>query len=309
MRLVFMGTPEASVSSLRHCIDAGHEVAAVWTQPDKPAGRGNKLTISPVKEFALSRSLPVHQPSKLRNEETLTLFRSHFADVAIVVAYGRILPEPFLSTPEFGCVNVHFSLLPAYRGAAPVNWSIVRGEHETGVSTMMMDVGLDTGPVLLQRATPIGVRETAPELMERLAEIGAELLIDTLARLSKLKPIPQDEEKATFAPILERGDGLIEWALEAVQIERRVRGFQPWPAAFTLLHSKRLVIWSAEPLGEGDPSALPGEVIHSRGDVLIVAAGNQTALRVLELQPEGKRRMKVRDFLNGSHLEPGTRLG
>jgi methionyl-tRNA formyltransferase len=309
MRLVFMGTPEAATSSLHRCLDAGHEVAAVWTQPDKPAGRGNKLTYSPVKEFALSRGLPVHQPSKLRNEEALSLFRSHHADVAIVVAYGRILPEPFLSAPALGCINVHFSLLPAYRGAAPVNWAIVRGEHETGVSTMMMDVGLDTGPILLQRATPIGVRETAPDLMGRLAELGAELLVETLARFSDLKPSPQDEEKATFAPILERGDGLIEWSLEAVQIERRVRGFQPWPGAFTLLHSKRLVIWAAEPIKESSPSAVPGEVIQSRGDTLIVAAGNRTALRILELQPEGKRRMTVRDFLNGSHLEPGTRLG
>jgi methionyl-tRNA formyltransferase len=174
---------------------------------------------------------------------------------------------------------------------------------------MMMDVGLDTGPILLQRATPIGVRETAPDLMGRLAEIGAELLVETLARLCDLKPSQQDEEKATFAPILERGDGLIEWTLEAVQIERRVRGFQPWPGAFTLMHSKRLVIWSAVPLQESSPSAAPGEVIQARGDTLVVAAGNHTSLRILELQPEGKRRMPVRDFLNGSHLEPGARLG
>jgi methionyl-tRNA formyltransferase len=174
---------------------------------------------------------------------------------------------------------------------------------------MVMDAGLDTGPILLQRATPIGVLETAPDLMGRLAGIGAELLLETLARLSDLEPIPQDEEKATFAPILEREDGLIDWTLEAVQIERRVRGFQPWPAAFTLLNSKRLVIWAAEPLEKGSPTAAPGEIIQSRGDTLIVAAGNQTVLRILELQPEGKRRMPVRDFLNGTHLEPGTRLG
>jgi methionyl-tRNA formyltransferase len=209
-------------------------------------------------------------------------------------------------------VNVHFSLLPTYRGAAPVNWAIVRGERETGVTTMQMDAGLDTGPILLQDRTEIGREETAPELMARLSVIGADLLARTLASLDEIVPRAQEEDKATFAPILTREDGLIEWVLDAEQIEKRVRGFQPWPNAYTVFESRRLIIWRAEPLAsvaEGYASAAPGEVVESRGDRLIVACGEGTLLRVLELQPEGKRRMNVRDFLNGTRLTVGSRFG
>ncbi|HKS26290.1 MAG TPA: methionyl-tRNA formyltransferase [Pyrinomonadaceae bacterium] len=309
MRLIFMGTPDAAVPTLRRCLEDGHEVAAVWTQPDRPAGRGNRLHQPPVKEFALENGLRVHQPAKIRTEEALAEFSSYEADAAVVVAYGRILPATFLKAPRRGCINVHFSLLPFYRGAAPVNWAIVRGETLTGATTMQMDEGLDTGAILLQREEKIFETETAPELMTRLSEVGAELLSETLHRLNVLEPRAQDEEKATFAPMLKREDGLIDWALDAAQIERRVRGFQPWPNAFTSLHSRRLVIWRAQALNDYEGSAACGEIVEAGGGELRVACGDRTTLRLLEVQPEGKRRMAVRDFLNGAHTSAGERLG
>jgi methionyl-tRNA formyltransferase len=310
MRLIFMGTPEAAVPTLRRCLEDGHEVVAVWTQPDRPSGRGNKITAPPVKEFALRQGLTVHQPAKIRNEETLHLFASHGADAAVVVAYGRILPAPFLRAPREGCINVHFSLLPEYRGAAPVNWAIVRGESRTGITTMRMDEGLDTGAILLQRETAIGEAETAPELMARLAVMGAELLSETLERLGQIEPRGQSEEKATFAPLLKREDGLIDWALDAAQLERRVRGFQPWPNAYTRHQSQRLVIHRANVLTWGaEHECVVGEIVRARGDELVVCCGGQTLLGLVEVQPEGKRRMRVRDFLNGAHLSEGERLG
>src|SRR4026207_84860 len=218
-----MGTPQAAVSTLRRCLEDGHEVVAVWSQPDKPAGRGNKVSFTPVKEFALAHGLSVFQPARIKNDEAKHLFASHDADVAIVVAYGRILPDEFLRAPRRGCINVHFSLLPLYRGAAPANWAIVNGEIVTGVTTMFIEPTLDTGPILLQSKTDIGETETAPELMERLSEIGAELLGETLARLNDLTPRPQRDQDATFAPVLKKEDGLIDWTLPAAAIERRVR--------------------------------------------------------------------------------------
>jgi methionyl-tRNA formyltransferase len=308
MRLVFMGTPEAAVATLRRCLEDGHEVAAVWTQPDRPAGRGNRLTPPPVKEFALARNLTVHQPLKIRTAEAQALFSSYEADACIVVAYGRILPPPFLRAPRRGCINVHFSLLPNYRGAAPVNWAIVRGESVTGVTTMQMDEGLDTGAILLQRETGIHDAETAPELMGRLALIGAELLSETLERLDALEPREQSEEKATFAPVLRREDGLVEWALDAFQIERRVRGFQPWPNAYTVFQSRRLIIWRAAAFREAHRRE-PGEIVAARGDYLSVACADETLLHLHEVQPEGKKRLSARDFINGMHPLAGERLG
>jgi methionyl-tRNA formyltransferase len=308
MRLIFMGTPLAAVQTLQRCLEDGHEVAGVWTQPDRPAGRGNKLTQTPVKEFALKHGLTVYQPAKIRNEEALALFASHDADAAVVVAYGRILPPTFLRAPRRGCINVHFSLLPQYRGAAPVNWAIVRGEKETGVTTMQMDAGLDTGAILLQRGATIGEAETAPELMSRLSVMGADLLSETLARLNELSPREQSEEKATFAPVLRREDGLVDWALDAAQIERRVRGFQPWPNVYTGYNSQRLVIWRASVLSDGQGQGSVGEIVKAHGDELIVACGDETLLRLHEVQPEGKRRMSVRDFLNGVRVRAGERF-
>ena len=303
-----MGTPEAAVPTLQRCLEDGHEVAAVWTRPDKPAGRGNKLTAPPVKEFAVAHGLDVHQPTKIKTDEARELFASYDADAAVVVAYGRILPTPYLRAPRRGCINVHFSLLPNYRGAAPVNWAIVRGESMTGVTTMQMDEGLDTGAILLQRETPIGEAETAPELMKRLADIGSNLLSETLARLDELEPREQSEEKATFAPTLRREDGQIEWSLDAFQIERRVRGFQPWPGAYTNYQTRRLIIWraAAEHLTH---QFAPGEVVEARGDTLSVACGGNTFLRLHEIQPEGKKRLSARDFMNGVHLRAGEKFG
>jgi methionyl-tRNA formyltransferase len=308
MKLIFMGTPEAAVPTLRRCLEDGHEIAAVWTQPDRPAGRGHRLTPPPIKEFALARGLTIHQPTKIRTDEAQELFASYEADAAIVVAYGRILPPGFLRATRRGCINVHFSLLPNYRGAAPINWAIVRGESLTGVTTMRMDEGLDTGAILLQRETGIGETETAPELMKRLADIGAELLSETLVRLDEIEAREQHEEKATFAPVLRREDGLIEWALDAFQIERRVRGFQPWPNAYTNYQSRRLVLWRAV-AARDTHQFTPGEIIEARGDSLIVACGGESVLRLQEVQPEGKRRMSVRDFTNGAHVRAGEILG
>jgi methionyl-tRNA formyltransferase len=309
MRIVFMGTPESALSSLRRCLDDGHEVVAVWTQPDKPSRRGHKLHASPVKEFAVQHGLTIHQPAKIRTDEAKALFASHGTDAAVVVAFGRILPAEFLNAPRRGCLNVHFSLLPKYRGAAPVNWAIVNGEPETGVTTMQIVEELDAGPILLQQPTQIRAHETAPELMARLAETGAEALSETLRQLDTIEPQPQRHEDATFAPILKREDGLVDWTTDAFAIERRVRGFQPWPNAYTNLNSRRLIIWRAIP--EKDESCVirPGKIVEARGDELVVACGSGTLLRLLELQPEGKRRMSARDVVNGVHVKVGEILG
>jgi methionyl-tRNA formyltransferase len=309
MKIVFMGTPQAAVPTLKQCVADGHEVVAVWTQPDRPAGRGHKVTISPVKELALAHGLPVFQPARLKNDEAKELFASHDADVAVVVAYGKILPDEFLRTPRRGCINVHFSLLPLYRGAAPANWAIVNGEKETGVTTMFIEPELDTGPILLQRKTSIGERETAPELMDRLAGIGAELLGETLSKLHQLTPRPQHDRDATFAPLLKKEDGLIKWSQSAFDIERRVRGFQPWPNAYTTFNSKSLTIWEAQPSLAVTTNVAEGELIVAQGDELVVQCGAKTALRVLEVQPEARKKMAARDFINGMHVKAGNRFG
>jgi methionyl-tRNA formyltransferase len=321
MRLVFMGTPDAAVPTLRRCVGAGHEVVAVWTQPDRPAGRGGRLKAPPVKEYAASQGIAVYQPAKIKTDEARSLFESHGADAAVVVAYGRILPPAFLRAPRRGCVNVHFSLLPKYRGAAPVNWAVVRGERETGVTTMLMDEGLDTGPVLLQRATPVGDDETAPQLLSRLAEIGADLLGETLARFDQIEPRPQRDADATHAPVLRREDGLIDWSSGAGEIARRVRGFQPWPNAHTTFRGRRLILWEAAPAGlvEAETETTPGggasgaksagAIVAARGGELLVACGRGGLLRVTELQLEGKQRMSARDFVNGMRVAAGESLG
>lgn len=304
-----MGTPESAVPSLRRLLADGHELAAVWTQPDKPAGRGNKLHTSSIKQFAVENNLIVHQPAKIRNPEAKELFASHGADLAVVVAYGKILPQEFLIAPKFGCVNVHFSLLPKYRGAAPVNWAIVNGETETGVTTMKIVEELDAGPVLLQKAAKIEDGETAPQLLTRLASVGADLISETLEHLTEIEPAPQIDSEATFAPILKREDGLIDWSMESYAIERRVRGFQPWPNAYTKLRSQRLIICEAKPEWIEQLHFPPGLVIEAGRDRFTIACGEGTALRVSELQLEGSRRMLARDFLNGARVSVGERLG
>lgn len=317
MRIVFMGTPESAVPSLRRCLDDGHEVVAVWTQPDKPAGRGNKVSLSPIKELAISRGLVVHQPARIKTDEARRLFASHDADVAVVVAYGRILPAQFLRAPRRGCINLHFSLLPKYRGAAPVNWAIVNGEQKTGVTTMFIEEELDSGPILLQRDSEIGAEETTPQLMARLADMGAELLSETLAQVNTITPRPQRGEEATLAPLLIKEDGLIDWSMDAFAIERRVRGFQPWPNAYTFCNSRRLIVWRAvaekiERISEGgsQPNAtLPGTIITASGSDLVLACGRETALHLLEVQPEGARRMTGPEFLNGARIRAGETMG
>lgn len=309
MRIVFMGTPESAVQSLQQLLADGHEVVSVWTQPDKPAGRGEKLHSSPVKEFALAHQLPIEQPNKIRTDEAKALFASYDADVAVVVAYGRILPAEFLSAPKRGCINVHFSLLPKYRGAAPANWAIANGERQTGVTTMFIEQELDAGPILLQSVTPIGEKETSPHLMQRLSIMGAILLGETLSQLNVIVPTPQIDQDATFAPILTREHGRIDWTASAISIERRARGFQPWPNAHTSYKGKRLIVWQAE-VEEGTTTGeSPGEVIAAHGDDLIIKAGQDSALRILELQLESKRRMTAREFLSGSRLQVGEHFG
>jgi methionyl-tRNA formyltransferase len=306
-----MGTPESAVPSLDRLLRDGHDVAAVWTQPDKPAGRGDKMHAPPIKDFALAHQLPIEQPLKIKTPEAKALFASYDADLAVVVAYGRILPPEFLQAPRRGCINVHFSLLPLYRGAAPANWAIVNGEEKTGVTTMFIEAELDSGPILLQRETMIGETETMPELMQRLAIVGADLLSETLAQLDTITPRPQHAADATLAPMLQKTVGEIVWSNPAAAIERCVRGFQPWPNAYTHYKSQRLIIWRSAVAETGIPDgpAGAGEVIAAHGDDLIVKCGDETALRLHEVQPEGRRRMSVRDFLNGTHLKIGDRFG
>ena len=303
-----MGTPESAVPSLQRLLDDGHEIVAVWTQPDKPAGRGKQLHQSPVKVFALQHDLTIHQPAKIKTPEAKDLFASDKADAAVVVAYGKILPTEFLSAYQHGCINVHFSLLPKYRGAAPVNWAIVNGETETGVTTMRIVEALDAGPILLQSGATIGKHETAPEVLLRLAEMGAALISKTLRNLDAIEPRAQLDDDATFAPILKRENGLIDWSMDAFAIERRVRGFQPWPNAYTALDSRRLIIWRATP-EQIELSITYGQVVEARSDRLVVSCGHSTLLRIAELQPEGGRRMSARDFINGKYVKDGVVLG
>lgn len=310
MKIVFLGTPHAAAISLERLIGDGHEISGVYTQPDRPSGRGKKIVFSPVKDIAMKHGLRLLQPTKVKTPEASAEFQSLAADVAIVVAYGRILPESFLSAFPFGAINVHFSLLPKYRGAAPVNWAIVNGEPETGVTTMKMDAGLDTGDILLQRSTLIGAEETSIELMDRLSNIGADLLSEMLQQMDFIQPRKQDDSKATLAPILKKEDGLIDWSMTAVDIERRIRGFQPFPTSYTFHDGIRLTIWKASVVESTAPSDVePGTVLERSHERLIIRCGATTALSIDEIQPEGKRRMSVRDFLNGSRLSAGDRLG
>lgn len=309
MKVVFMGTPQAAVPTLERLVSVGHEIAAVYTQPDRPSGRGNKVTFSPVKQFAIDNGISVLQPTKIKTSEALEVFRSHSADVAVVVAYGRILPETFLSAFPKGAINVHFSLLPKYRGAAPVNWAIANGETATGVTTMKMDAGLDTGDVLLQYETAIGPNETSPDLMSRLSFVGADLLSETLSKLNEIEPRKQDDAEATHAPIMKRDDGVIDWNLSAGEIAARVRAFQPFPSSYTFRDGQKLTIWNAAQ-AEGVFNAVgAGAIVNIDKTEFIVGCGGGTALAVREVQPENKRRMSAADFTNGSHLKAGEVLG
>lgn len=303
-----MGTPQAAAASLERLIADGHDIAAVYTQPDRPSGRGNKIIFSPVKQFAVDRGLPVFQPKKLRAQETIDEFVSHDADVAVVVAYGRILPEVYLNAFPKGAINVHFSLLPKYRGAAPVNWAIVNGERTTGVTTMKMDAGLDTGDIYLVKETAIGGDENAVELMDRLAEIGADALSETLESFDTLTPIPQDDSKATYAPIMKREDGNIDWKMPGGKIADRVRGFRPFPGTFTAYHGNKLGIISAL-VSDETHGLSAGQIVKAAKSELLVACGGDTILQITELKPEGKRAMSAADFINGFQPKQGEAFG
>jgi methionyl-tRNA formyltransferase len=313
MKLIFMGTPEFAVPILGALLDAGHQILAVFTQPDRPVGRKQVITPPPIKAFARERDLRVEQPTKLRTPEARATIEPLLkeADATIVAAYGRILPGWMLSAPRLGSINVHSSILPKYRGAAPINWAIARGETETGVTIMQMDEGLDTGPMLLIERTPIGDQETAPELTVRLSQIGAKAIIEALARLERgdLPPIPQNDAAATLAPILKREDGEIDWNLRAEEILNRKRGFTPFPGCFTFLNGQRLEILRAEAEPSAAAATAPGTVLEVTRESFTVSCSGETQLRITELLPAGKRAMSTRDFLNGVHLTAGAQLG
>jgi methionyl-tRNA formyltransferase len=310
MRTIFLGTPEWAVPSFERIVADGHEIVAVFTQPDKPAGRGKHFQPPPVKVAAQAHNLTIHQPAKIRTDEMRELFHNLAPEVAIIVAYGRIIPDWMLQIPKHGFINLHFSLLPAYRGAAPINWAIVNGEHQTGVTTMQVATELDAGDILLQRAVAIGEQETAPELGARLSHIGAELLSETLAQASKgaLRPCHQDSALVSFAPILKREDGKIDWAsMTAEEIVRRARGFQPWPGAYTALRGTRLLIWQAR--AETDRTGnQPGMIVRADKNGIVVSCDQSSQLVITELQLEGRKRLSARDFLNGAHLQAGEKL-
>jgi methionyl-tRNA formyltransferase len=312
MRVIFMGTPEFAVPPLARLIEDGHEVVSVFTQPDKPAGRGNRLQPPPVKQFAMDRNIPVHQPARIKNnEEVRAIFEGSAADVCIVAAYGKILPEWLLRIPRLGCINVHASLLPKYRGAAPINWAIANGERETGITIMQMDAGMDTGAMLAARPVEIGPGETAPELARRLARTGAELLSETLPRISRgeIQPLAQDDREATYAPILKREDGLIDWGLTAREIANRVRAFQPWPGTYTVFRGVRLILWRAREAKPTGPEGIePATIIAIEKSGMTVACAGPSSLLIEEVQVEGKRRVGARDFANGMRLSAGDRI-
>jgi methionyl-tRNA formyltransferase len=310
VRLVFLGSGAFAVPSLEAVVDAGHEVALVVTQPDKEKGRGLALGAPPVKPVALTRGLHVLQPRRVREPEAVAALREAAPDAQVVVAYGQILPRAALDVPRLGTVNVHSSLLPKYRGAAPIQWAIAEGEAETGVSTMLLDEGLDTGPVLLERATPIGAEETAPALEQRLARMGAELLVETLEGLAqgRLTPRPQDHARATHARILTKQDGRVDFTQRAEVIDRRVRAFQPWPGAVTTYAGKDLKIVRAR-VEPGLADAPPGTVVAVDRAGILVAAGGGTGLRLLEVQPESRRAMAASAFAAGARLAAGARFG
>jgi methionyl-tRNA formyltransferase len=309
MKLVFCGTPQFAVPSLRALLDAGFEVSLVVSQPDRPSGRGMQLAPTAVKQLAISRGVEVTQPEKIKNNAE---FRSRLELIApeaiVVVAYGRIIPQWMIDLPPLGNINGHASLLPKYRGAAPVQWAIARGETVTGVTTMRIDAGLDTGDMLMWREIAIQPEDTAVTLATKLAALTAELLIETLPawKEGRIRPQKQDDSQATLAPILKKEDGLIDWRRSATETWNRLRGFQPWPGAHTTFRDKNLNVITAHPVTHALGS--PGELQVGSGSV-VVGCGEQTALELLEVQPEGKKKMAVRDFLNGYRPQSGERLG
>lgn len=306
MRIVFMGTPDFAVPSLQALIDAGHDVCAVYTQPDKPQGRKQILTAPPVKTLALEHDIPVFQPNTLKNEDEQARLRELAPEVIIVVAYGKLLPKAVLDIPTHGCINVHGSLLPRWRGAAPIQWAVIAGDEMAGVTTMQMAEGLDTGDMLLTYETKVGEKETAGELFDRLAQSGAELLTQTLVKLDEITPRPQDEAQSCYAHMLDKQMAVIDWSKSAHEIDCLIRGLNPWPIALTTLSGERLKVFAAEKAnGNGEP----GTVLEADPKKGLTVACGEGALGLTEIQLVGGKRMKATDFLRGHAIEVGTKLG
>lgn len=302
-RIVFMGTPDFAVKSLEACLELG-EVVAVVTQPDKPRGRGQEVSFSPVKELAVARGLPVLQPQKLRGTNFAEELRALNADVAVVTAYGKILPQDVLDAPRRGCVNVHASLLPRFRGAAPIQWAIAAGDEKTGVCLMQMDAGMDTGGVIDRAELPIGPEDTSATLHDKLAALGGEVLTRSLKRYvdGELKPVPQPSEGVVMAPMIKKEDGKLDWSKSARELERRLRAFTPWPGAFCTFEGGLFKVTKAA-VGEG--KGAPGTVLAANADGIEVACG-EGSLRLLTVQPEGKRAMAAKEFLAGRKVAVGS---
>jgi methionyl-tRNA formyltransferase len=299
MNLLFLGTPQFAVPTLERAVAAGHRILAVFTQPDRPKGRGQRDAMPPVKEAAHRLGLAVHQPERIRRPEVVEQIRALAPDLIVVVGYGQILPQAILDIPPQGTINVHASLLPRYRGAAPIQWAVARGEMRTGVTTMLLNAGLDTGDMLLKWETEIGSEETAVELGERLATAGADLLVQTLAQLASIRPEPQDHSQATYAPILKKEDGHINWAMFRFELLNRIRGFVPWPGCYTYLFGKRLHIYKAKP----SEQPAPPQGWLGVADRRLFAGTGDLPIELLEIQLEGKKRMDVAAFLNGGILK------
>jgi methionyl-tRNA formyltransferase len=309
LRIVFCGTPAFALPTLRHLIaQPDFQIAGILTQPDRPRGRGRETSLSPVKAAALELGIPVYQPEKVKSEEAQEYFKQVAPDVVVIIAYGQIIPARLISIPRLGWINLHGSLLPKYRGAAPINWAIVNGEARTGLTTMQIDAGLDTGAMLLKYETEIGPAETAPELTARLAEAGAPLMAETLRRLDRgeITPTPQDDSQKTFAPPLKKEDGRVDWSLAAQQIYNRIRGLQPWPGTFTKFRESTCHIWGkpAQQAGAGVPGTLT-----LKSNELLAACGSGTALQLEFVQMEGRKRISGKEFANGARLSNGDKFG
>lgn len=309
MKVIFMGTPDFSVGTLAALVEAGHEVVLAVTQPDKPKGRGKEMQYTPVKEYALEKGIPVYQPEKVRRPECIEELKKYQADVCVVIAFGQILPKEILEMTPYGCINVHASLLPKYRGAAPIQWAIINGESISGVTTMQMDEGLDTGDMLEKAEVPLGEKITGGELHDLLAEAGAKLCVQTLEKLEKgeLKPEKQGETPTAYARMLDKKLGNIDWTRPAVEIERLIRGLNPWPSAYTTWNEKTMKIWDADVVDE-EKTAEPGIIIEVTKQTFSVQTG-EGALRINELQIPGKKKMSADAFLRGYQVKTGEKLG
>jgi methionyl-tRNA formyltransferase len=304
MHLVFMGTPAFAVPTLKALLSNHHTISAVITQPDKPSGRGEKLSAPPVKQLALEQGVSVYQPDKLKAVEWRPIFSALKADAYVVVAYGKILPQWLLDLPQLGAYNVHASLLPRYRGAAPIHWAIANGETRTGITTMKLDAGMDTGDLLLQHEISIEPDDTSASVHDRLAEIGAGVMLKTLESLENgtANPIPQDPASATYAPMLKKSDGLLDWGQSAASLHNRIRAFNPWPGTYTHLQAQTLRIWRAQPAEALGDSLAPGTLLHHSSGSAVVACGTGF-LRLEEVQMENRKRTSALDFLHGIRLE------